>query len=1019
MKLAIISVTLVIVILVQLSFATPQWKRRVEEISAHVNDKHVYGRDLSPGLQNDDENTHGTGGCPDGAFYFCKYRWTGSDYQYDGGIGGSLSVTITSGDAISGTWISTGWVVKAIIVKGGSSFAETNFDPAITNGTFDNTGLPLPSPDILWVRFCGLSESSSTTASSTTSTTSTMTTTHPTTTTTHSTTTQDNDNCHHEVNITINNYNSLVVNSFNDGTIFEFCQTSTYLGPNTAVVLGFDPYVTCHLNERGTCDNKHSVHFPQNEICATDPRACMYPCVGDDLGISFKIDGLSDNLQWDTSVADPIFIEDDTLGVAHLFGYLKDPVDSQIKLHVTIWLNDLYPVGIIPSGSPVKNLLQQCYVGNANPNLWSYYHTVTGSITGVPGSAYDGLIISVQEHLHSPQVGYGANGQNTHAGVFVEFLWSVVHQPYDVSLELTASLSSSFITIDLTEDCLDPEEYCGLFGEPDQGAVNGWTVSLNETTSLITYCANFTMEDLLNCRAFGDHYTSLFTVIEESSCENCIIVYNGQLYQSTILGDNCGNWSEGLCDEVIALSSCYNITLELDSGGSIDVSFLTNDIDFWVQWLYNVWLCGEDAGNLKVVLKTRICQGGDPEIKLCNPLVDVSTETGYPLVFVDPLDPPCHVIGDFCYQTWTLRTFDAHDVEDFSGFKLLKWDVCKNDVVVGHVSANHNLHAKHIGSQIHLDGKVNAAVTFYTDSYFDQPYNSMELVDCEHLYGKVCLTNHEHLDAEIRKAYICFSPERDLIPFNPMDPGHTGCNTPGDDVVKILIYSTNPWDFDIVPENLHDFQIIPHGDMDNSCEFFKFTVLAYTPYKQVLQIVWCAHEDGGFGGLVESISEYRMDDGFFSRTRREHQEGEHAFTVHCPSDSFFDWTAHRCHTTHHHHRNDDEGDDDDHDELGDFDDVTTFLSIIFLLILFGLLFCCCSYFHAWYLPPHVDYAPSIVSEEQTMMQVQKQQQQQTINVNNNNYVNTSQEQSQSLQQQKSTKIYDGGYIPMTIDSKYD
>jgi hypothetical protein len=1020
MKLVIGLITLLVVFSIQLSVAVSPWKQQISE-ELHIHDDKSYERVFFIANGDTPEDLQGTGTCPDGSLYFCKYGWMGNDYQFTGGMGGSVSVTITAGNATWGSWFSTGWIVKAVIVKGGDAFFQTNYSSGITSGTFDNSGLPffdppsdLTLPDILYVRFCGIAEPTTTTTHTTTI--STTTTTHSTSTTSHSC----ENNCPHGANITVNDYNSLTVNAYNDSTIFEFCQTSTYLGPDTSVVLGFDPYDTCHLNERGTCDNKHTIIFPSETMCVKDPKQCMYPCVGNGINVSFNIIGLSSHLQWDNTLVHPVFVEDDVTGIGHLFGYLKDPSNPDLKLHVTIWFNDLYAPGIIPPGSPVKQLPSQCYTGNTNSSLWSYYHDITGSITGVPGTGYDGLIISVTSVNHAPQVGYGANGKNLHAGIQVQFTWTIIHQPYDLSLALSETAYYSYLTVDLTDDCTNPEEYCGLFGEPEEDAPNGWVVSINQTTSLITYCANFTIEELLGCRMYGDRYTPLFTVSEEDNCENCIITYTGQLYQATVLADNCENWSEGdSCGEVVALSSCYNITLELDTGGSIDVSFVSNDIDFCVQWLYNVWLCGEDAGNLKVVLKTNILQNCHPDIHLCNPSVDTETETGYPLVFVDPLDPECEIIDDNCFQVWSLRTFGAENVVDFSGFKLLKWDVCKGDVIVGHVSANYNLHAKHMGNQIHLDGKVNAGVTLYVDPAFEHHYDGTQLVDCQTLYGKVCLTTHEHLDTEIRKVYICFSAERDLIPFDPMHPETTGCNTPGDDVIKILIYSINPWESDTIDQNLHEFIILEDVETDVSCEPFQFTVFAYTQYEQFLQIVWCAHEYGGFGGLVESINEYTFNDGSFFQRRREHQENERSFVVNCPDDWFFDWTARRCHESHRSRELDDDDDDGPvHFEDQDFDDFATVLAILFFFILIMLMMCCCNYWHAYPVVAPVEYSQPLPPIQQ--QQQQQQNQQQTINVHNNNYVNTQQQQQQQQQQQEllnqlpPTPVYNGGYIHMDL-----
>ena len=1036
-----INTFIVLLLLVCVTNAVPRWKKSAT-VSQPTQTSHSEKLlDLGSG----------TGTCPLGTLYFCKYSCQNSKYQYTGGIGGDSSVTILAGNATWGQWESHGWTVATIYVKKENVEIQTDYNPDIVSGVFTNAGLG----DIIEsVRYCGnpvilpttSSTTTTTTKSTTTSTTSTTTTTTPTTTTTTTTPTtttttttpsttttttttpttttmtttksaattpshQCGGNCPHIMNITVNDYNTLTVDVHDNESVFEFCQTSTFMGSDSAVVIGFNSYVPCELNERGTCDNKHVMHFSSDTMCAEDPVPGEGLCTGGDFGVSFKIPGLSNHLSWDDSVIQAVFVEDEDSGAAHLFGYLKDDFNPQIKLYVNIWFNNLYVHPIVPLGSPLLLLLPTCYLGDASPLLWNFYHDITGTITGTPGSAYDGLILSVSRYGPAPQVGYGANGENLNAGLRAGFSWSIVHQPYEVSLELSPSHVCSYIILDLTEDCNDDQEYCSLFGEPDEGAANGWVATLNESASLITYCANFTIEELLNCRSFDDHYKSLFTVKETSDCEDCVIEYTGQLFQTTVFPDNCEMHGEDMCGEIVVLSSCYNISLELDASGTVEISFLVSDIDFWLHWLHNVWLCGEDAGNLKVVIRTRICQGGDEDIHLCNPSVDTVTETGYSLTFVDPLSPECDLTDDFCYQIWNLQTSGAANIIDFSGFKLLKWDVCKNNMVIGHVSANLDLHAKHMGEQIHLDGKVDAAVALYTDSDYETEYHCDPLTDCERLYGKLCLTNHEHLDVEIRKSYICFSQYRDLIHFDPMFPDSTGCNTPGDDVIKVLIYSTNPWESETINPELHEFEINSLTPPENDCETFNFKILAYTKYKQSLQIVWCAHENGGFGGLVESISEYHMNDGSFNHVRREHQEEDHDFLVHCPDDWFFDWEVHRCHDNHHRP-------DDDEDRFVDGNFFGIIVSILFFLFICCALMWCFQGPAALGIPPPPLTYPLYPQQEQQ----QQQQMQQHVHVyNNNNNSNQHSEFASNSNTSNSTQLTtprDFSGIDFTIPDEY-
>ena len=784
--------------------------------------------------------------------------------------------------------------------------------------------------------------------------------------------------CTHQVNITLDVTDMLNVTSHFDGSVLEFCQTTNYLGPQSTVILSFDPYIPCNLNRRGTCDSKFGFNETIISMCVNNTGETPAPCNGTEIGYTMNLQGISPTLQWNNTDDLAVFVFDPN-PVGHLKGLLVDPGISNLFLVVDIWFSDATWAffGPVPPGSPVLDMDPDCYNGTVDTTQWWYYNDMHGTIEGVNGTDYEGLIITVDRYGPSPQYGFGANNQNSNLGMYATFTWTIVSQPTNPLYNVTEPGGFSILFFDINGPCPDPNVYCELMGEPNYDYPDSWTPVLSESDTLITYCTNFTVHELINCKSFYDLNFlngSLFQITNSGECVGCAVTYLGTLYETTVMPSDCENWPFS-CGETIVRSSCYNLSLTLEASGTAEVRFFSGALDFDVQWLANMWLCGPDAGNLQMVIRTRINQNGNNNTELCNPEVDLLTETGYPLEFAAPLAPDCVIVNVsgqiYCYQEWILRTYDGTGVVDFSGFKKLTWDVCDGLAIIGHVDANVDLRARHTGDQSHLDGKATAELDLYLEGDFDEGelYNNEILTDCDRLYGSICLTNHQHLDILARSAMICYSTIRDLVPFDPLDPDNTGCNTPGPDVVQVLIYSCDPVMQALINLALHDFYFINHPDETSKCNYFSFKVSAYTRFSQILRVTWCAQENGGQpgdSGMVEFYNEFHMDDGSNHVVRAfDHHDHEH-FSVECPPNWFFDWNLHECHGSHgdhhhggvvctdedcdhhhhghdHHTHHDDDDDHDDHDHHDDDDDdedwspVGWVFGFLFFLFLLGLV----------------------------------------------------------------------------------
>ena len=84
-----------------------------------------------------------------------------------------------------------------------------------------------------------------------------------------------------------------------------------------------------------------------------------------------------------------------------------------------------------PVDSPKEELLASCYIengGSIDTSSWNYYQSISGSLTAVDGSLYEGLVLSISRRGPSAQFGFGANGKNIDDGLSFWFNFNVVQQ---------------------------------------------------------------------------------------------------------------------------------------------------------------------------------------------------------------------------------------------------------------------------------------------------------------------------------------------------------------------------------------------------------------------------------------------------------------------------------------------------------------------------------------------------------------------------------------------------------------
>jgi len=708
--------------------------------------------------------------------------------------------------------------------------------------------------------------------------------------------------CPHNVNITIHDCSKLVIVE-KPQHIYEFCHTSSFLGEESAVVLSFDPYDDCELNKRGTCDNRLSVHEEPSHYCLHDALYDDNGCslVSGDHALSMQ--GFVDNFVWNnTTPMKSTFTYDEQAGTGHIQGILVGVENPNVVLKMDLWLSGILPEGQIPSSpSPFANLPTNCYVengGQINTTEWRYFTTAHGSLTGVHDTPYAGLHITIGTPIGSLQFGYGANNKNDHFGLGGWFTWLVSNQPYDHYLHVNNPTTVADINVDVDHNCTVPIDYCELFGEPQVPPANGWevVVSGHSPWRNITYCKDFSLDELLSCRSYEDPNTRLFGT-EQS--EDYVLTYNGTLYANTLLPLHCEYHDyDGICGEIRPFDTQFDIKITIDAKGTVSVSYISKAINLQVRWLKNVWLMGEEAGNIKVVIETKIMNyeqsyPHEETTKLINGFIDTAKETGYPLTITDDT-PPCTYHDNYCIQEWCLVSENArqNNVDDFSGGKPIVFTLEVNGHPRQDIYIHIDLKAKHIGSQQHLNGEIDASLQLYLDKDFHYLYEyapNKPLYDCSNICGLLELEYQRHLKLKLQKVYICYLIDGNIPPYDPHYPDQTGCNTPG--AIHKLAYSTDPYE-NVGPE--HYFEIVEEPPFYDFQEGFCLQVHAYTYYKQIIQVHWHAEEVGGEGGIIEKIVEYDMGDG--SRESR-HYDDYHSntdYAVHCPHGLVYSYEARKC-----------------------------------------------------------------------------------------------------------------------------
>ena len=137
--------------------------------------------------------------------------------------------------------------------------------------------------------------------------------------------------------------------------------------------------------------------------------------------------GVATDLVFLSEPEEPNFVFDAETGTARMTGRVQD---GNVMFDVDVTFSGFVgPEETAPSGSPKRELKNECYVGAVDPATWSYFTGLSGFLTAVPGSFYEGGVITIGRDGPAMQVGIGANGKNTEFGFSAWLTRSVQQQP--------------------------------------------------------------------------------------------------------------------------------------------------------------------------------------------------------------------------------------------------------------------------------------------------------------------------------------------------------------------------------------------------------------------------------------------------------------------------------------------------------------------------------------------------------------------------------------------------------------
>lgn len=141
---------------------------------------------------------------------------------------------------------------------------------------------------------------------------------------------------------------------------------------------------------------------------------------------AFSLPGIADDLRFDTSATQVLFVEKLGSGTAKLTGILVafvgfPAVPTGLRFEVEINMSGR--VESVPL--PFQPLDSFCYTGQGDPVNWHGYTSFVGELRGLPGEIYDGAVYELTRRNRDVQVGFAA-ANNEREGAFAELTFELI-----------------------------------------------------------------------------------------------------------------------------------------------------------------------------------------------------------------------------------------------------------------------------------------------------------------------------------------------------------------------------------------------------------------------------------------------------------------------------------------------------------------------------------------------------------------------------------------------------------------
>jgi len=317
--------------------------------------------------------------------------------------------------------------------------------------------------------------------------------------------------------------------------------------------------------------------------------------------------------------------------------------------------------------------------------------------------------------------------------------------------------------------------YCDLF---DFNPTNDiWQVFIQG--GKVEYKADFSLTELLNCR---DYSGNAGLVTRSYVNNNRTQVFKGAMHATSVVPKNCNN--EELCEDKACHFMCpFEIRIDLDGDTQIQMK------SFPFTWNGH-WVCddfGED-GELFVTVETCVRQQHSHTLtQLGLPSVEQEPNRDFDFLFVNGTRCIQHPgKGNECCQRWVFKTSGASNKNKIKGHEVIVFYVFEGPHKKFQVRMNLDVYVKRTIGERKVHEQIGGQLTLFNDRQFKHPEH--KFVGCSEACVELCLTDRQFIP-QILKIDICYSDEGPLVPYDPQDPDHTGCNTPNIIVKQKTIYS--------------------------------------------------------------------------------------------------------------------------------------------------------------------------------------------------------------------------------------